>query len=536
MMGFSPSSLLLLVPAALAIYKLVSSALIRYQRASKARALGCEDPLDIAGDSWHGIGMVLELIKADKEWLFPDFLLMRYNETTELFGRPASTFRYHALFNQGIYTTDPRNIQAVLATNFDDYYLGPVRRKNMMAMLGDGIFVQDGTAWSHSRAMLRPSFVRAQVADLELEERHLQNLMLALPTAADKDGWTNMVDLQTLFFRLTIDSATEFLFGHSVLSQLAELPKAVDNIDGHQADESLFAPRFESGLRHLASRFRLGDLYWMHNPKEFREDVKSVQGFVDTYVRLALQSSTMEKTQKDAHNKERYVFAKEIAKQTQDPVEIRAQLLNILLAGRDTTASMLSYLFHHLVRNQEVFAKLRTCILDEFGTYDKPRGIDFASLKSCTYLQYCLNETLRINTVVPANGRVALRDTVLPTGGGPDGTSPVLVPKGQGVEFSVHVLHRRKDIWGQDADLFRPERWEGRRPGWEFLPFSGGPRICIGQQFALTEVGYVAVRLLQKFDRVEAAGDELTAKVTAHYTLTVAPGKGPMVRLREARQ
>jgi len=43
-------------------------------------------------------------------------------------------------------------------------------------------------------------------------------------------------------------------------------------------------------------------------------------------------------------------------------------------------------------------------------------------------------------------------------------------------------MHRRRDIWGQDAAKFRPERWDGRRPGWEYLPFNGGPRICIGQR------------------------------------------------------
>lgn len=68
-------------------------------------------------------------------------------------------------------------------------------------------------------------------------------------------------------------------------------------------------------------------------------------------------------------------------------------------------------------------------------------------------------------------------------------------------------MHRRKDLWGEDADEFRPERWAKHRPGWEYLPFSGGPRVCIGQQFALTEIGYVMVRMLQRVDEVD--GSEL---------------------------
>lgn len=67
------------------------------------------------------------------------------------------------------------------------------------------------------------------------------------------------------------------------------------------------------------------------------------------------------------------------------------------------------------------------------------------------------------------SAKVAARDTVLPRGGGPDGKSPIFVPKGRKVFWSSHSMHRRKDIWGQDADEFRPERWESARPSWVSL-------------------------------------------------------------------
>lgn len=64
-------------------------------------------------------------------------------------------------------------------------------------------------------------------------------------------------------------------------------------------------------------------------------------------------------------------------------------------------------------------------------------------------------------------------------------------------------MHRRHDIFGPDADTFRPERWEDLRPGWGYLPFNGGPRICVGQQFALTRASYTIVRLVQEFEKIE---------------------------------
>ena len=68
---------------------------------------------------------------------------------------------------------------------------------------------------------------------------------------------------------------------------------------------------------------------------------------------------------------------------------------------------------------------------------------------------------------------MAVVDTVLPKGGGPDGESPLFIPKKTVVQYHVYAMHRRKDLYGDDADEFRPERWEKIRPGWEYLPFNG---------------------------------------------------------------
>lgn len=82
------------------------------------------------------------------------------------------------------------------------------------------------------------------------------------------------------------------------------------------------------------------------------------------------------------------------------------------------------------------------------------------------------------------------RTTTLPKEGGPSGKSPILVKEGQAVGYCAYAMHRRKDLYGEDADYFRPERWEttlddnlSKRIGWGYIPFNGGPRICLGRKF-----------------------------------------------------
>jgi hypothetical protein len=102
--------------------------------------------------------------------------------------------------------------------------------------------------------MMRPQFAREQVSDLQLEELHVQNMMRALDFTKQPNKWTDTVDLQVLFFRLTLDSATEFLFGQSVDSQIALAPGYKETaqtsvVDANSLD---FATAFDKGQMGLA--------------------------------------------------------------------------------------------------------------------------------------------------------------------------------------------------------------------------------------------------------------------------------------------
>ncbi|KAF3004898.1 hypothetical protein E8E13_006449 [Curvularia kusanoi] len=522
--------------ASFIVYRIVAYILTELHYRKQAKIHGCQPPHQFKLFDFMGIRNASRMIAADKKAAIPDYLKGRVDNYCAEEGRNAWTFSMNVLGAPSIFTNDPKNVQAVLATQFKEFGLGERRNANFSQLLGQGIFSTDGAAWQHARNLLRPQFAREQVSDLDLEEQHIRNLMRVLPT--NKDGWTDVTDIQPLFFRLTIDSATEFLFGESVDSQLSGLPDYESSRPTHAVNERDFAAAFDQGQSSIALAARLGDLQRFAFDKVFKRNRDTCWQFMDYYVQKALSKEKNEK--QTSNGKPKYVLLDALAESTRDPVELREHMISILLAGRDTTASLLSFVYAEFIQHPEVYQKLRSIVLEEFGTYSNPRNITFSSLKSCNYLQWILNETLRLHPVVPLDGRRALVDTTLPTGGGPDGNKPIYVRKGVQVDYSVYIIQRRKDLWGEDADEFRPDRWNGRKSGWEYLPFNGGPRICIGQQFALTEAGYVLVRLAQRFEEIIGVGNSWESKdkggqgyFRTKLSLTGCPADGVKVRMRE---
>ena len=403
------------------------------------------------------------------------------------------TFQSSGLFGEeSLLTADPENLRAVFATKFSDFGTGHRRAGAFGYMVGKCIFTTDGVFWEHSRALFRPHFATGQINDIEATERAVQDLFRALAAQNEDDRrWTQTVDLQTLFLRFTLDTGTEFLLGANVKSQLAAIPGAlqnesVDEVTRVAADNAGHGMGFTEAF-HIASvevtkRAKLQGLYWLADSKRARQAVTYLQKFIDHLVENTLDQSERDEM-KDQERREKFTLLKALARDTQDPVELRDQVLFILVAARDTTAALLTWMFLMLAKHPSVFRALRTAILADFGAEDASNGgITFSTLKRCRYLQWVMSETLRLYPPGPLNSRVATKDTVLPTGGGPHGKDPIAVRKGQTVNLCVYAMQRRLDLWGDDALDFKPERWEKRKLDWTFLPFSGGPRICLGRE------------------------------------------------------
>ena len=319
-----------------------------------------------------GIDGILRNMKATKEHR----LLAQGVQNFRNYGNTMSSI----IFGQNIIaTTEPQNIKTILSLSFKDFGIAQ-RQDTLGPLLGFGIFTTDGEMWAHSRAMIRPNFTRDQVGDLPAFERHIKELFKLIP----RDGST--VDLQELFFRFTIDSATEFLFGQSTNTL-----RSGRNGDG--AGEANFAKSFNKAQAYCAQRARMGLMRGLYRDPAADEAIRVCHEFVDQFVDEAVKyREDLEK--KGSVKEEKYVFLHELARTTKDKKRLRDELLNVLLAGRDTTASLLSNMWFMMAKSPEVYAKLRREVEDtlhgEIPTYEQ--------LRNMKYLKYCMNECKRLPT------------------------------------------------------------------------------------------------------------------------------------------
>lgn len=435
------------------------------------------------------------------------------------FRRWGTTLEQVFLGTRAFGTIEPRNLEAILSSRFDDWSLGG-RDRVMDPPLGSGIFTQNGDRWRASRTLLRPQFTFAQYEGCEVFRDATDAL---LNTLAAQNG---IVDLQPCCFALTLDVTTAFLFGDPVGS----LASATGQ------DAAQFTVAFNTAQDYVAKRMRLQDLYWLVRGHKLREACATVHSFADRIIEVSLSSGRTEV------RKDKYVFLNTLAKACANRSIIRSQVINVLIAGRDATACLLTWSFFLLVRHPRVLRKLRAEVQSTLGT---SQDLSRTRLKNMSYLQNVLREVLRLYPSVPVNQRTAVRDTVLPVGGGPDLQSPVLVPRGAAVAYSVYAMHRRPDFYGLDAELFRPERWDEELPmakddidaKWGYLLFNGDPGICLGMDFGVTVAAYTIVRLLQRFPVIELPVDEKVELVGVErqtMTLVLSSTMGCRVGLSES--
>lgn len=529
---------------AVLLFRLILSTARKFQHARQAQRLGCKPVRSPDKNDPFRWKAANARRKAKANHMLP----VQVGLDMDKVGENPHTVQRRFPLTELIMTRDPENIKTILATQVSHWELGEIRRRIMSAYLGTGLLTSEGQAWKHSRSRVRPQSSQVSVSNLALYERHARELLLKLVPGTD--GWTGTTDLQPLFFNLTLDVATEFFYGQSVHSQnpAAQAALASPGKAGPPNGE-VFTACIDVATDWVSSMSILGKWYKFAPARQFKQSRAKILEMVDWYVQGALER-VKEKSPTEPAESSRFVLLDELAKNTDDKVWLRNETLGLLTGGRSTSAALLSWLFYYLARQPSLYHKLRISIIEEFGTEYEAGQITVPQLRASRYLKCCIYEALRFGSPTHTTVRSAARDTTLPRGGGPEGNDPIYIPKGTVVTLNIFSLHHREDIWGKDVNEFKPERWDRFDQGWEFIPFGGGPRACIGRKyptddlqdstdlivlpgdFALNEASHVVVRLLQHYDDIQLMND--TGRISYDAAVIKKCGNGVHVRLHHA--
>ncbi|KAG0222435.1 cytochrome P450 [Mortierella sp. GBAus27b] len=412
---------------------------------------------------------------------------------------------------------DPEMLDHVLRVNFWAYEKGDHLRNSLAPMVGQGIFGADGEHWRWQRKLASHIFnvksFRAYTSDVFCREAQL--VIDYLSTAADTD---KVVDLQNIFYLFTLDSFGEIAFGQS-FGCLKDPEREVE-----------FATAFDRlnhalSYRIIAPFWKIKD-WWTGNDKVVEQDTKTVHEFAYNVIKKRREILAEGKHQyKDLM--QLFMDAKDENGEPLSDEMLKDELINMVLAGRDTTAQALSWMFY-LMHRSEVNTEIMYQMTEEIDSILQGGNPTYESTKQQKYAEACFFETLRLYPSVPQNMKVCVQDDILPGG--------VQIYKGEHIGWCPWAMGRLENIWGPDAKEFKPERWlvgEKPTPG-KYASFHLGPRTCLGQQFATIEAITITSMLLQQFT-FELVDPNLEPAYVPALTLPMATGLPVRVKRRVAK-
>ncbi|KAF7723244.1 Protein kinase alk2 [Apophysomyces ossiformis] len=457
---------------------------------------------------WPLLGSLPALLANNQ--VMHDFLLEGFTQTDAMtvtmsaFGMPRS-----------IATIDPRNVEHILKTNFENYAKGPKFNDATEDLLGHGIFNANGEQWKYQRKTASHIFnvknFRDHFTDVFLQEIDYMSKYIFDPALQNNET----VDFHEIMFKFTLDSFILLGFGVQ-LNSLATKDKVpfATSFDECQLNAfQRFVNPFSRALETASAVFRP----WKMSIQQHLDVVNSFANDVIDGRRRQLANG---EDHRDLLS--RFMNARNENGEPLDNKELRDIVLNFVIAGRDTTAQALSWTFYNLMLHPRVEAKL----LEEVHQHiedDMDAAKLYEVIKEMKYAHAVFFEVLRLHPSVPNNQKYALNDDIYP-----DGTH---IRKGDYVMWSPWVMARSEKVWGSDAKLFRPERWftpEGelrRESQGQWPAFHAGPRVCLGQNLATLEALVAIVYLVKRY-RFTLVPDQ---KITYQVSLTLPMKNGMKV-------
>jgi cytochrome P450 len=411
---------------------------------------------------------------------------------TELFDRNMLAFNH--LFLHGFLINKPEYIEHVLLTNHTNYTKSHFLRRMLGPLLGDGLLTSEGEFWRRQRRILAPAFHHKRISDYV-------NTMVVC-TEATMARWrtiTRPFDVAAEMMALTLNIIARTMFSTDVSGEVEivrRLMNVVVNLRPSVVD-ILGLPEWLPRLKPMAYRRAIAEfeaLVWRLLSNRRAKEVD--QGDLLSMLLTARDPETGE---------------------GMSDKQIRDEILTIFLAGHETTAVALSWSWYLLAQHPRAEAKLH----DEVDRVLGGRMPNYADLVELKWARMVIEEALRL---YPPAYRI-VRTAV-----GEDRIGGVHVEPGAIIDINSYVTHRNPKLW-PDPESFEPERFApaavAARHRFAYLPFGGGPRICIGNNFAMVEAQIILAAIAQRY-RLLVASNHVVQPIGL---LTLRPKNGVWVTL-----
>jgi len=409
-------------------------------------------------------------------------------------------FTSQKILKQHVFVANsPDIIRYVLVENKDNYERkSPQMKRALEPLLGDGLFISDGKTWSSRRRIQTPLFDNAHI---QMYSKTMISTIIEMADNWQSQGDGAEIEVHTEMAKLAAEIIARTLFGEKL------------GAENSGAVVGAFAD-YQSVVKQMALSNFLGLPDWLPNVNakigKARVAGKTIHNAVDAIIALA---------EKGGH--EGTMVAELIkANKSEDGLDvmtrkqIRNEIIVLFMAGHETTANVLAWAWYLISQSPEVEQKLH----EELDSVLNGRLPEYADVENLKYTRAILDETMRLYPPVPILSRQALKEDTIRGKKIPAGSLMLVVP---------WLIQRHKKFWDK-PDHFMPERF---MPGAEkpkkftYIPFSAGPRVCIGKSFGITESVLAIAIIAQRF-RITLPQN---ADVKHECRLTLRPkGKLPM--------
>lgn len=361
----------------------------------------------------------------------------------------------------------PESIQHVLQDNNSSYTKDTLQYNALSAITGEGLLTSDGDAWLAHRRLMQPAFSR----------QHMQGLSLPILAAVERvlNEWESYsssgrpVDVDQAMLRLALEILGEALFGINLASEAPSLTEAVAVALDHIIRQVKSPPSIPAFIPTRANR-------------RFRSAMRTLN-------RAVMEIITSHTQRQNSPPDDLLDMLIQAGPSAMGADQLRDEMVTLLIAGHETVASGLTWACYLLSQNPLAAEKMSQEIRQVLNGL--PPTV--ADLPALDYTRRVFDEALRLYPPAWMITRKCVQE---------DQIAGVRIPAGSLVVIGVSAIHRNPSYW-PDPDRFDPDRFTSEqsagRPRYAYLPFGGGPRLCIGKHFALTEAPLILAAIYQRY-------------------------------------